>query len=111
VLNTENFKRLAFVVGLALVLFGVDSANAADPDDSGSFLASLKNVANPSTVPANGDQNPYGVAFSLGRRIQLGIEPARLAKALGAVTEKDLRRVADEVFAAQRHAAAFVAVE
>jgi len=63
VLNTENFKRLAFVVGLALVLFGVDSANAADPDDSGSFLASLKNVANPSTVPANGDQNPYGVAF------------------------------------------------
>jgi hypothetical protein len=63
VLNTERFKRLAFVVGLALLLFSVASANAADTDDSGSFLASLKNVANPSTVPANGDQNPYGVAF------------------------------------------------
>jgi hypothetical protein len=62
VLNTEKFKRLALVVGLALVLFGVSSANAADTDDSGSFLASLKNVANPSTVPATGDQNPYGVA-------------------------------------------------
>jgi hypothetical protein len=63
VLNTERFKRLALVVGLALVLFGVSSANAADTDDSGSFLSSLKNVANPSTVPATGDQNPYGVAF------------------------------------------------
>ena len=62
-LNTERFKRLAFVVGLALLLFSVARANAADTDDSGSFLASLKNVANPSTVPANGDQNPYGVAF------------------------------------------------
>ena len=63
VLNTEKFKRLALVVGLALVLFGVSSANAADTDDSRSFLASLKDVANPSTVPANGDLNPYGVAF------------------------------------------------
>jgi len=63
VLNTEKLKRLAWVVGLALVLFGVSSANAADTDDSGSFLSGLKNVANPSTVPATGDQNPYGVAF------------------------------------------------
>lgn len=61
--NTEKFKRLVLVVGLALVLFGVSSANAADTDDSGSFLATLKEVANPSTVPANGDQNPYGVAL------------------------------------------------
>jgi len=63
VFNTEKFRLLALIVGLALVLFGVGSANAADTDDSGSFLASLKNVANPSTVPANGDENPYGVAF------------------------------------------------
>ena len=63
VLNTERFKWLAFVVGLTLVLFGVASANAADTDAAGSFLASLTSVANPSTVPANGDQNPYGVAF------------------------------------------------
>jgi len=63
VFNTEKFRLLALIVGLALVLFVVRSANAADTDDSGSFLASLKNVANPSTVPANGDENPYGVAF------------------------------------------------
>jgi hypothetical protein len=63
VFNTEKFKRIAFVVGLALVLFGVSSANAADTDDAVSFLSSLKNVANPSTVPANGDENPYGVVF------------------------------------------------
>jgi len=58
VFNTGKLKWLALVVGLALVLFGFGSANAA-----GSFLAGLTNVANPSTVPANGDQNPYGVAF------------------------------------------------
>jgi hypothetical protein len=63
VFKTEKFKRIAFGIGLALVLFGVSSANAADTDDTGSFLASLKNVANPSTVPANGDVNPYGVVF------------------------------------------------
>jgi hypothetical protein len=63
VFNTGKLKWLALVVGLALVLFRFGSANAADKGDSGSFLASLNNVANPSTVPANGDQNPYGVAF------------------------------------------------
>jgi hypothetical protein len=63
VFNTEKLRRIAFVVGLALVLFGVSSANAADTDDAGPFLASLKEVANASTVPANGDQNPYGVVF------------------------------------------------
>jgi hypothetical protein len=63
VFNTEKFKRIAFVVGLALVLMGVSSANAADTDDADPFLAGLKEVANPSTVPANGDENPYGVVF------------------------------------------------
>jgi len=54
---------MALVVCLGLALFGGSSGNAADTDDAGSFLASLKNVANPSTVPGSGDVNPYGVAF------------------------------------------------
>ncbi len=51
-------------------------------------------------------QNPYGVAFSLARRDQLGLDPARLGRALDAVTDRDLRRVAAEVFAPGRHAGA-----
>lgn len=50
-------------------------------------------------------QNPYGVAFSLGRREQLGIDPTRLRRALDAVTDRDLRFAADAVFAPRRHAA------
>ncbi len=55
--------------------------------------------------------NIYGVAFSLGRRRQLGIDPAKLDKALGAVTEGDIRRAATEIFAPSRHAGAFVSVK
>ena len=51
-------------------------------------------------------QNPYGVAFSLARRDQLGLDPARLGRAIDAVTDKDLKRVAAEVFAPGRHAGA-----
>ncbi len=50
--------------------------------------------------------NPYGVAFSLVRREQLGLDAARLARAIDAVTDADLRRVADEVFNPARHAGA-----
>src|SRR5262249_24387473 len=35
-------------------------------------------------------RNPYGVAFALGRREQLGIDPAKLRKALESLTQKDL---------------------
>jgi zinc protease len=51
-------------------------------------------------------QNPYGVAFSLARRDQLGLDPDRLGRAIDAVTDNDLRRVAAEVFAPGRHSAA-----
>lgn len=54
-------------------------------------------------------QNPYGVAFGIGRRRQLGLAPAELADALEAVTNDDLRRAAETVFATQRRAAAVVA--
>ena len=56
-------------------------------------------------------QNPYGVAFSLGRRIQLSIDSAKLRKSLEAVTDKDLRRAAAEVFGPDRYAAAFVSIK
>lgn len=53
-------------------------------------------------------RNVYGVAFSLGRREQLKLDPDRLASALDAVTDRDLRHVADVIFAPGRHAAAFI---
>jgi zinc protease len=52
--------------------------------------------------------NPYGAAFSLGRREQLGLDADRLAKALEAVREEDLRRAARAVFGAGRSAAVVV---
>jgi zinc protease len=56
-------------------------------------------------------QNPYGVAFSLARREQLGIDPAKLDRALDAVTDQDLRRAATAVFSPDRHAGAVISVE
>jgi zinc protease len=55
--------------------------------------------------------NPYGVAFSLGRRDQLELNSAALRQAWDAITDDQLRRVAKEVFAPERHAGAFIAVE
>ena len=70
------------------------------------FLLGL--VELPDNILAN---NPYGVAFSLGRRDQLDMSSAELRRAWDAVTDDQLRRVAREVFAPERHAGAFVAVE
>jgi len=56
-------------------------------------------------------RNPYGIAFSLGRRGQLGIDPAKLKKALESVTDEDLRRAAKEIFAADRHTGVFLTVK
>jgi zinc protease len=55
--------------------------------------------------------NPYGAAFSLARRDQLGIDPVKLDKALGGVTEPAIRRAAAEFFAPSQHAGAFIAVK
>jgi zinc protease len=56
-------------------------------------------------------QNPYGMAFCLGRREQLDMNPAQLNRALDAVTDAGLRRVAAEVFAPSRHAGAFITIK
>ena len=53
-------------------------------------------------------QNPYAVAFALGRREQLGIDPVKLARAFDGLTENDLRRAADEIFNPKQHAAAVI---
>jgi zinc protease len=53
-------------------------------------------------------QNPYGVAFALGRREQIGLDPARLKTALRTVTDRDLRHVASTVFAPARYAGAYI---
>jgi zinc protease len=52
--------------------------------------------------------NPYGVAFSLGRRHQLGMHSDRLKKALEQITEKELRQGAQQVFDLEGHASAVV---
>jgi hypothetical protein len=46
--------------GLAVILLGGVSTAVADTDGAKSFLPRL---VNSSTIPANGDVNPYGVAF------------------------------------------------
>jgi zinc protease len=55
-------------------------------------------------------QNPYGVAFSLARRDQLGLDPARLGRAIEALTDQDLRRAATAIFAPGRHAGAIAGI-
>ena len=55
-------------------------------------------------------RNPYGVAFSLGRRRQMGIDPARIRASLGALKEEDLRE-ARKLFAPGRRSAAVVSVK
>ncbi len=56
-------------------------------------------------------QNPYGVALSLARREQLGLDPARLNREIDALTEQDLRRASAEIFAPARHAGALISPE
>jgi hypothetical protein len=56
-------------------------------------------------------QNPYGAALSLARREQLGIDTLQLNRALDALTERDVRRAAGEIFTPARHAGAFLSPE
>ncbi len=55
--------------------------------------------------------NPYFLAFSLGRRDQLGIDAAALQARLEALTSDQLRRCAREVFGDDRGAAVVVRVQ
>ncbi len=53
-------------------------------------------------------QNPYGVALSLARREQMGIDSHNLNRSFDALTDRDLRCAASEIFAKARHAAVFI---
>jgi zinc protease len=53
-------------------------------------------------------QNPYGAALALGRREQMGIDPAKIKAAIDGVTEADVRKAAGEIFSPRRHAGAVV---
>lgn len=55
--------------------------------------------------------NPYMLAFSLGRRVQLGIEPEALRAAIDGVTVEQLERCRQEVFGPDRGAAVVVRLE
>jgi len=65
---TETFKPAALLLALVLLMLCAMLAHAEDTPDKanknakGDFLAGVTDVANDNTVPANGDQNPYGVA-------------------------------------------------
>jgi zinc protease len=65
-------------------------------------------VESPDSVLIN---NPYGVAFSLGRREQWKLKSADLITACDSVTDDQIRRAAREVFAPDRRARAIIAVE
>jgi hypothetical protein len=55
-------RRLVFSAGLSLMFLAI-AATADERDDHGAFIDPLSKVATiASTVPLDGDQNPYGVA-------------------------------------------------
>ncbi|APW60295.1 sigma-70 family RNA polymerase sigma factor [Paludisphaera borealis] len=53
--------------------------------------------------------NPYAVAFTLGRREQLGLDPVKLRAAFQAMKPEAVRRAATEVFGPSRRARVFLA--
>ena len=55
-------------------------------------------------------QNVYGLAFSAGRRLQLGIDGEALRKAIRETTDADMARLATRVFAPARRIAVVVEV-
>lgn len=57
----KAFSRVAFLGVVAISLAGFGIVNAQNTDDNQPFLPNP--VLNVSTVPSNGDVNPYGVAF------------------------------------------------
>jgi hypothetical protein len=48
--------------------------------------------------------NPYGAAFAMGRREQLGLDPARLRAGFKALDAEAVREAAADVFGPSRRA-------
>ncbi|AGA29141.1 sigma-70 family RNA polymerase sigma factor [Singulisphaera acidiphila] len=99
---TQAFTRLEAFVAQTLGPELADRDLTAARAQLGPFLG-LANV--PTSMLA---RNPYGVAFSLGRREQLGLNSTQLDRELESVTDRDLRRAIDMVFSPKRHTAAFI---
>jgi zinc protease len=88
-------------------------AEAVEPrlrlDEAASTLQMIGSLYG--TIPVPDEQlalNPYGVAFALGRREQMRIDPARFNRSVESVTDQSLRKAASEFLDPARHAAAFV---
>jgi len=54
---------------------------------------------------------PYSVAFSVGRRLQLGLDGAQLSMAMDRITAEDLEKARGEYFAAEKRATVVVIPE
>ena len=54
---------------------------------------------------------PYGLAFSIGRRLQLGLDGAQLSRAMDRITAEDLEKARGEYFGAEKRAAVLVIPE
>jgi zinc protease len=90
----------AFVAGtVGPAAQGEDAAGALN---AFGFLMGLSDLPDAALA-----QNPYGVAFSRGRRHQLGLDPSRLRESILNVKDDDLRR-ARELFSPARRAAGLV---
>jgi len=90
-----------FVLGVAQPYLDAADIQAAE----GAFGLPLGLVDLPDAALA---QNLYGTAFSLGRRAQMGINPAALGSALRRMTADDVGRAANGVFSADDRAAVVV---
>jgi zinc protease len=103
--SAKSFARLEAFVSETIKPNLRGNETAAVQEELGLFLNTID-------IPDNLlAQNPYGTAFSLGRRAQMGLNSAKLKIAISNVTDQDLKKVAIEIFAPSRHAGAFIAVE
>ncbi len=103
--STETVERLRDFVADTIER-ELEPFDATTTKDAYGLLLGLTDI--PDRVLA---KNPYGVAFSLGRRDQLGIDREKLAEAVEAVTDADLRRAAKEHFVPERSAAVAIIPE
>ena len=79
------------------------------PVDVQSTLNGLGNLLGLSDLPDSvWAGNPYGLAFSFGRRHQMGFDAGKIRKAVEATTLENLRKAAGELFDAKRRVAVIV---
>jgi zinc protease len=85
------------------------SAAPLKPDDATAVKMSLGHFLGISNPPAMYIHNIYGVAFGLGRRMQLNLDGPTLAAAFDAMTPQQFQAGAAAVFGPERQAAVVIA--